>query len=220
MKRTVYVLVFLTILVIGLTGGPQLWAAPGQQNPTVPTRTPIPLPFPATDVPGVTPETEPNPPSPPPANTPVPADPGPAPAATEVPTGATPQPTAGQEPQVAQPGTVQTVVTVPTEQRGGTVADPAATALPPTPAMLASTTPAGAEATVPASAPTSAPVTSQLESDPTPPAAASPTEVPSGTVELASQGQVQGNRLSPMLIAGFGLLVVGVVVVMGVNRRG
>ena len=44
MRKTVYLAAFLIILLLGLSGASDLWAAPGQANPTVPTRTPTPGP--------------------------------------------------------------------------------------------------------------------------------------------------------------------------------
>jgi hypothetical protein len=46
MKRAVLGLVLLGVLTVGLTAGPSLWAAPGQDpaRQTVPTRTPQPRP--------------------------------------------------------------------------------------------------------------------------------------------------------------------------------
>jgi len=44
MRRTVFWGVVLGIFIVGLAGGPDLWAAPGQcpERQTVPTRTPTP----------------------------------------------------------------------------------------------------------------------------------------------------------------------------------
>jgi len=70
MRRTVFWGVVLGIFIVGLVGGPDLWAAPGQcpKRQTVPTRTPTP------------------PPPPTPTSRPPKAQPTPVPAATAEPT--------------------------------------------------------------------------------------------------------------------------------------
>jgi hypothetical protein len=211
MRKTVYFAAFLTILLLGLSGASDLWAAPGQSNPTVPTRTPV----------GVAPSATPRSASPtetprpnPPANTPAPAPAVPTSVieqATDVPVTDTPQaPT--DTPTATQPTTID----------GNKGTDDTPQAPTDTPTATFESVPSATAAlteTLPTELPAAAAGETVQPTEGAGSAAPIATLVSASPTPAPVTAQRAGPGPSPLLLAGTGLLVIGLVVALGSGRR-
>ena len=188
------------LVVIGLTAGPDLWAAPGQtaERQTVPTRTPTAesdTPEP-TDEPGQEPTDEPgqeptDEPQPEPTDEPEP-EPTSPPQLTNTP----PRPT----PTAAEEVITFTPTSSPTIEATSTV----------TP-MVAATATASPTAVLPTATGTSTPVSASPTPEELEGGEASPTASPTETAQPAEDG---GGGVSPFFLVGLGLVVVGLIVLV------
>jgi hypothetical protein len=199
MRKTVYLAAFLTIVLLGLSSASDLWAAPGQSDATVPTRTP-------TTGPGsIVPTDTPRPPSSTeaprpnaPTNTPVPA-----PTATQ-PADSLPTATATRAAQATAAGPVNGQAPAgPITDTPQTVETPAVTVVP--------------SATAEAVPSATAALTETSTAGP-PAAAAGVTAQPTGDAGGAAP-RATGPGPSPLLLVGAGLLVIGLVVAVAAGRR-
>ncbi len=203
MRKTVYLAVLLATLFLGWSGASDLWASPGQASATVPTRTPTPGPAATPRPPDPTATSRPALPSA------TPAPPTALPATAAPPTAVE---TDSSLPEATMPATL---VALPGEQAPVMAITETLPALDQTPTA---SVPSPTYTAMPSA--TLAPTAATPTETNRPTLVASPTLVPASPTSTPVAAETRGPGVSPLLLAGGSLLVIGLLVAVGAGRRG